>query len=275
MFQGATTFNQDIRNWDVSQGDTFSYMFNEATSFNQDIGGWDVSNGSEFDYMFCNAFDFNQDLSSWPPEANLANGFCSEARCQTLSSSLVPSLVESLKPISVLSPSPSESSSLVPSLIETSKPSSVLSPSPSEQSSLVPSLIETSKPSSVLSHLPSELPKECNQDEMLFQVNLRTDLYGEDTSWILQMQSRGNYWDLLARNGIIYDSDSIYRKEMCIPKDKCFMFVISDAAHDGLCCSYSNGHYSIFLDDEMVKYSIYANAAQNETTIFGTNGRLC
>jgi len=72
-----------------------------------------VSNGSEFDYMFYNATDFDQDLSAWPPMATLANGFCAEARCDTiviLPPSLVPSLVNTSKLSSVPSPSPSESS---------------------------------------------------------------------------------------------------------------------------------------------------------------------
>ena len=80
MFEGAQLFNQDIGNWDVSNGMdfvskativnitlhqlantcclrslTFYYyyclqgnMFKGVTSFNQDIGNWDVSNGVSF-----------------------------------------------------------------------------------------------------------------------------------------------------------------------------------------------------------------------------------
>ena len=78
MFKGASAFNQDIGNWNVSSGEWFvsiamnttvalyesthlnhnlllcpffcsqANMFEGASSFNQDIGDWDVSNGQYF-----------------------------------------------------------------------------------------------------------------------------------------------------------------------------------------------------------------------------------
>ena len=42
MFRDATSFNQDIGNWDLSNATNIGEMFKGATSFNQDIGDWDV-----------------------------------------------------------------------------------------------------------------------------------------------------------------------------------------------------------------------------------------
>lgn len=97
MFYLATSFNQDISNWDVSSviymnnmfaclngqlgifnnggvalnwADTssvtdMSYMFYYADKFNQDISSWNVSNVTNMSWMFHYAEAFNQDISNW------------------------------------------------------------------------------------------------------------------------------------------------------------------------------------------------------------------
>ena len=65
MFSGATAFNQDISNWDVSNVTNMSYMFYKATAFNQNIGYWNVSNVSNMRSMFSGATTFNQNVGNW------------------------------------------------------------------------------------------------------------------------------------------------------------------------------------------------------------------
>jgi len=43
MFMGATAFNQDIGNWNVSKVYGMNGMFTDAVSFDQDLGAWDIS----------------------------------------------------------------------------------------------------------------------------------------------------------------------------------------------------------------------------------------
>jgi hypothetical protein len=43
MFQGATSFNQPLNNWDVGNVELMNMMFSGATSFNQNIGNWNLS----------------------------------------------------------------------------------------------------------------------------------------------------------------------------------------------------------------------------------------
>jgi surface protein len=65
MFRNASTFNQDVSNWDVSNVTHMNYLFRSALSFNQAIGNWDVSNVIYMDYIFAGATDFDQNLGNW------------------------------------------------------------------------------------------------------------------------------------------------------------------------------------------------------------------
>jgi surface protein len=65
MFKGATTFNQPIGHWNVSNVSLMQGVFDQATAFNQSLSGWDVSKVTTFNITFRGASSFNQNLSSW------------------------------------------------------------------------------------------------------------------------------------------------------------------------------------------------------------------
>ena len=89
MFYKASSFNQNINHWDVSNIKIMDFLFAEASSynqpldnwnmsnvtsmkgmfeysiFNQNINGWNVSEVQNISYMFYFAEEFNQPLNSW------------------------------------------------------------------------------------------------------------------------------------------------------------------------------------------------------------------
>ncbi|KMQ50037.1 ankyrin repeat protein [Chitinispirillum alkaliphilum] len=65
MFSGATSFNGDVSNWNVSRVTDMSGMFRGATSFNGDIGNWRVSRVTDMSGMFSGATSFNGDIGNW------------------------------------------------------------------------------------------------------------------------------------------------------------------------------------------------------------------
>src|SRR3989339_836578 len=65
MFKGATSFNGDISNWNVSNVTNMGFLFIDATSFNRDISKWNVSNVTFMTNMFNGASSFNGDISNW------------------------------------------------------------------------------------------------------------------------------------------------------------------------------------------------------------------
>lgn len=69
MFFGATSFNQNIGNWDLRFCTQAFSMFRNASVFNNggspSISGWTMSAVTSMNNMFFNAFAFNQPIGSW------------------------------------------------------------------------------------------------------------------------------------------------------------------------------------------------------------------
>ena len=65
MFYGATAFNQDLSDWNTSHVTTMSYMFKAASSYNQDMWLWDTSHVTDMSGMFYGAKNFNQNINHW------------------------------------------------------------------------------------------------------------------------------------------------------------------------------------------------------------------
>ncbi len=61
-WNGRSSFNGDISNWDVSQVTDMSHMFAGAAAFNGDISTWNVARVTDMSTMFYSAKSFKRSL---------------------------------------------------------------------------------------------------------------------------------------------------------------------------------------------------------------------
>jgi surface protein len=71
QFAGASAFNQDLSDWDLSSVEDMSGMFMNASSYNRDCFAWNVSNVVNFASMFEGATMFDQEMNAWAPSSAL------------------------------------------------------------------------------------------------------------------------------------------------------------------------------------------------------------
>ena len=73
MFNGATSFDQSLSSWDMSNVAVISGMFNGATSFNNGgismIDQWAFPAVTSIDYLFYEASASNQPIGPWDTQA--------------------------------------------------------------------------------------------------------------------------------------------------------------------------------------------------------------
>jgi len=89
---------------------------------------------------------------------------------------------------------------------------------------------------------PTAFPA-CPGNEKYFKLSLETDNYGGETSWKVTSPTSG---DVISGSG--YESGTTHTERHCIQSDAC-TFEISDSYGDGICCSYGEGSYTVWVDD--------------------------
>jgi hypothetical protein len=72
-FERASSFNQDISNWDIANVSTTESMFQNASSFNRFLGKWTINQLTNMTSMFNGCNTLNQSFYNWNTTFILSN----------------------------------------------------------------------------------------------------------------------------------------------------------------------------------------------------------
>lgn len=105
---------------------------------------------------------------------------------------------------------------------------------------------------------------QCSSGEVSITIELRTDQYGEDTTWeLVREYDDGSSVQELSRGP--YGINTYDSVQICAPSPSKYIFTIYDAYEDGFCCTYGNGYYKIYLEDRELVHVTHFNA--NNTNV--------
>jgi|GEM_PF-3879429 len=115
-------------------------------------------------------------------------------------------------------------------------------------------------------------PGSCPEDTL--RIEIFTDEYASETTWDLYEQGGGEI-----ASGDPGNNNALHTWDVCLETAKCYDFTIYDSYGDGICCSYGDGYYELYLNDVLVA-SNYAFSGDFDTVAVGGGcgepvGRCC
>jgi len=88
----------------------------------------------------------------------------------------------------------------------------------------------------------------CEAGRTLFRLDLTTDQFGAETSWVLRRNSDG-----ASVSESNYANEQTYVEEVCLTTSECYTFTIFDSGRDGLCCSFGTGGYTVTYGGDVIQ----------------------
>ncbi|MCP4582839.1 MAG: hypothetical protein GY839_14610 [candidate division Zixibacteria bacterium] len=87
----------------------------------------------------------------------------------------------------------------------------------------------------------------CSEDTLT--INIMTDDYPSETTWdVVDV----NTSMVIASGGPLADANTLHSYVVCIDFDGCYDFTVYDAYGDGICCTYGQGYYEVYLNSTLV-----------------------
>lgn len=112
---------------------------------------------------------------------------------------------------------------------------------------------------------PSEVLARPDSDCLLFDLSIKTDAFGQETSW--EIVDTKNSSVVLSNSSL--PSNQIVQDSECLDSKGCYEFVIRDTFNDGICCGAGNGDYNVSINSKVVGSG--GQFGSYETTFLGGN----
>jgi serine protease len=133
-----------------------------------------------------------------------------------------------------------------------------------------PPTISPPSPTSASPPSPTNSPPNdgtCDPGFSLFRLDLTTDQFGSESSWVIRRNSDG-----ATISGGNYGNEQTYEELACLnTSTECYTFTIFDSGNDGICCSFGSGSYTVTLDGDVIQTGGSFTAA--EEISLGSCGR--
>ncbi|CAB9505936.1 Extracellular metalloprotease [Seminavis robusta] len=105
----------------------------------------------------------------------------------------------------------------------------------------------------------------CPPGSSSFLLDLKTDQYGEESTWDIENTCTGS----TVRSGGPYGDLLQYFESGCLPDDQVYVFTFYDDFDDGICCFYGEGAFGFYYNDELALQG--AIFEDQESVFFGAD----
>jgi len=158
----------------------------------------------------------------------------------------------------------------------TSKPTNLPTPEPTDLPTDLPTSEPTNPPTNPPSNMPTNLstnlPTQFCSDGKIVTVNVTTDNYPGETSWILTNTCTSAVIQQVDKQALYKAKHTSYSNDYCVT-DAAYEFTITDVWGDGICCGEGSGSYSVQYDGAAVASG--GEFASSESTPFGSCVGTC
>jgi hypothetical protein len=107
--------------------------------------------------------------------------------------------------------------------------------------------------------------------EFFVTLEFKTDLYPQESAW--ELRTQGLY--ALVANGSFESSTTLYREDICINRDSCYVLVVNDSQGDGICCGWGAGSFNLYDNDGFILLSNDGNFGMSANENFCGNESSC